>query len=168
MFCCKESMNDYERQLSTAERDRADTITRGYEPVSASSVAAALKKLDGLRAGGSTNLFDGLNKAVESLDSDRTTAVLLVTDGVANVGPTELGRFVKEMHEVHIANSSIRVQGTRAGSNGGPVLTSHPRRSSSRPVNSAQSPSATVTAEHPGHFAPSKARKSQLSREQTA
>ncbi len=96
------SLNPADRFKIILFSDRANTITRGYEPASASSVAAVLKKLDGLRAGGSTNLFDGLQKAVESLDADRTTAVLLVTDGVANVGPTELGRFVKLMEPVDV------------------------------------------------------------------
>ncbi len=96
------SLNPADRFKIILFSDRANTITRGYEPASASSVAAVLAKLDGLRAGGSTNLFDGLQKAVESLDADRTTAVLLVTDGVANVGPTELGRFVKMMEPVDV------------------------------------------------------------------
>ncbi len=96
------SLNPADRFKIILFSDQAKTITRGYEPANASSVAAVLNKLDGLRAGGSTNLFDGLQTAVKSLDADRTTAVLLVTDGVANVGPTELGRFVKLMEPVDV------------------------------------------------------------------
>ena len=95
--------------LNTADRfkiilfsDRARDLTNGYLPADRNSVEAVLQKLDKLQAGGSTNLFDGLSAAAKSLDPDRTTAVLLVTDGVANVGPSKLTKFLKLMEPVDV------------------------------------------------------------------
>lgn len=95
--------------LTTADRfkiilfsDRARDFTNGYLPADRNSVEAVLHKLDSLQAGGSTNLFDGLSAAAKSLDRDRTTAVLLVTDGVANVGPSKLAKFLKLMEPVDV------------------------------------------------------------------
>ena len=95
--------------LTTADRfkiilfsDRARDFTNGYLPADQNSVEAVLHKLDSLQAGGSTNLFDGLSAAAKSLDRDRTTAVLLVTDGVANVGPSKLAKFLKLMEPVDV------------------------------------------------------------------
>ena len=95
--------------LTTADRfkiilfsDRARDFTNGYLPADRNSVEAVLHNLDSLQAGGSTNLFDGLSAAAKSLDRDRTTAVLLVTDGVANVGPSKLAKFLKLMEPVDV------------------------------------------------------------------
>ncbi|MEE9320754.1 MAG: VIT and VWA domain-containing protein [Granulosicoccus sp.] len=96
------SLNQADRFKIILFSDSASTLTNGFESADTASVNATLEKLDQLRAGGSTNLFDGLKQAVKSLDADRTTAVLLVTDGVANVGPTELRRFMKLMEPMDI------------------------------------------------------------------
>lgn len=96
------SLNPADRFKIILFSDNASTLTNGYEAADTASVNATLAKLDQLQAGGSTNLFDGLNKAVKSLDADRTTAVLLVTDGVANVGPTKLSRFLKLMEPMDV------------------------------------------------------------------
>ena len=75
--------------------DRAKSLTGGLVPADAGTVARAIRTVGRLAAGGSTNLFDGLKVAAKSIDRDRTSAIVLVTDGVANVGPTKLTRFVK-------------------------------------------------------------------------
>ena len=82
--------------------DRAQALTPDFVPVNKQSVDRALHQLDGLSAGGGTNLFDGLQKAVKSLDRDRTTAIVLVTDGVANVGPTHMTKFLKLLEKVDV------------------------------------------------------------------
>ena len=71
-------------------------------PADTATVEAMLKKMDSLSAGGGTNLYDGLQSAVRSLDVDRTTAVMLVTDGVANVGPSQLTQFLNLMEKVDV------------------------------------------------------------------
>jgi Ca-activated chloride channel family protein len=42
-----------------------------------------------------TNLFEGLHQGLDSLDADRTSAIILVTDGVANVGETRQRKFLE-------------------------------------------------------------------------
>lgn len=49
----------------------------------------------GLQAEGGTALFAGLEQAYHGLDDDRTSSVVLVTDGCCNVGPTEHAAFLK-------------------------------------------------------------------------
>ena len=53
---------------------------------------------------GGTNIYAGLNKALKNLDADRTGAIVLVTDGEANVGVTEKKEFLKLMsgHDVRL------------------------------------------------------------------
>lgn len=53
---------------------------------------------------GGTNIYAGLNKALKNLDDDRTGAIVLVTDGEANVGVTEKKEFLKLMsgHDVRL------------------------------------------------------------------
>ncbi len=42
-----------------------------------------------------TNLYAGLERGLKSLDADRTSALVLVTDGVANVGETHQRQFIE-------------------------------------------------------------------------
>jgi Ca-activated chloride channel family protein len=53
---------------------------------------------------GGTNIYAGLNQALKNLDDDRTGAIVLVTDGEANVGVTEKKEFLKLMscHDVRL------------------------------------------------------------------
>jgi Ca-activated chloride channel family protein len=70
-------------------------LTGGLVTASAENVSTWLERLKGLQAGGGTNLFAGLEKAYRHMDRDRTAGVVLVTDGVANVGPTQHAAFLK-------------------------------------------------------------------------
>ena len=94
------AMNTADRFKIILFSNQAHDFTRGYLPADQNNIEAVLQRLDTLQAGGSTNLFDGLKAAAKSLDQDRTTAVLLVTDGVANVGPSDLTKFLKLMEPV--------------------------------------------------------------------
>jgi len=42
-----------------------------------------------------TNLFSGVKMGLNALDADRTSAIVLVTDGVANVGETQQRKFIE-------------------------------------------------------------------------
>ena len=68
--------------------DNARDLTGGYIAATPQAVQDWLARIQALQAGGSTNLFAGLEQAYRPLDDDRTSGVILVTDGVANVGPT--------------------------------------------------------------------------------
>jgi len=47
-----------------------------------------------VQPGNGTNLYAGLKKGLAKVDADRTSAIVLVTDGVANVGETKQRKFL--------------------------------------------------------------------------
>ena len=75
--------------------DNSDDITSGYQIISDENVSRALDILTSRGVGGGTNLYAGLKRGLIKLDDDRSSAVILVTDGVANVGITEKKAFLK-------------------------------------------------------------------------
>lgn len=98
-------------QLSTQDRfkivlfnDQARELTRGYVAVNENNVAQQIKRLESIRPRGGTNLYAGLESGYKRLDADRPSAVILVTDGVANVGVTEKKAFLQllEQHDVRL------------------------------------------------------------------
>jgi Ca-activated chloride channel family protein len=83
---------------------RARYRTRGWVEATPENVNATIKKIEAIRAGGSTNLYDGLSLGLDGLDEDRATSVILVTDAVANTGvvdPVEFHRLMKD-HDVRV------------------------------------------------------------------
>ena len=96
------SLNPEDRFKVILFSDRATSLSRNFLPADQQSLTQTLTQLDRLQAGGGTNLFDGLQNAVKSLDDDRTTAIVLVTDGVANVGATQMNQFLKLMDKVDV------------------------------------------------------------------
>ncbi len=79
-------------------------LTRGYVPASEDKVREYARKVAGLASSGGTNLYGGLSLAMDSLDADRPTGIVLVTDGVANVGVTAQKDFLKllERYDVRL------------------------------------------------------------------
>jgi Ca-activated chloride channel family protein len=74
---------------------RALEITNGFEPASPDNVQRSISLLESHRPDKGTNLYAGLNLGMASLDADRSSALILVTDGVANVGRTEKKDFLE-------------------------------------------------------------------------
>jgi Ca-activated chloride channel family protein len=70
-------------------------LTGGFQGVSSATVDTVLNQLDKYQVGGGTNLYAGLSEGLNDLDADRPTGIVLVTDGVANVGKTEKKVFLK-------------------------------------------------------------------------
>jgi Ca-activated chloride channel family protein len=75
--------------------NQACDLTRGYVGATPDNVRHWIEQVKSIQAGGGTALFAGLEKAYHDLDDDRTTGVILVTDGVCNVGPTQHGDFIR-------------------------------------------------------------------------
>lgn len=69
-------------------------LTPGYVAATPEQVQNWLGRIAAIEAGGGTNLYAGLERAIRKLDDDRTSGVVLVTDGVANVGATEQRDFL--------------------------------------------------------------------------
>ncbi|MEM8744949.1 MAG: VIT and VWA domain-containing protein, partial [Pseudomonadota bacterium] len=70
-------------------------LTRGFRPASAEEISKAIQDVRAVNADGGTNLYAGLKLGLDSLDADRTGAIVLVTDGVANVGVNETRKFLE-------------------------------------------------------------------------
>ena len=70
-------------------------LSGGFKSVSAANVSTVLQQLESYKVGGGTNLHRGLVEGLRGLDDDRATGVVLVTDGVANVGETGKKAFLK-------------------------------------------------------------------------
>lgn len=81
-----------------------EDLTRGWINASPENVKQWSNKLAATGPRGGTNLYAGLNHALKALDADRTGAIILVTDGEANVGVTEKKKFLKLMegHDVRL------------------------------------------------------------------
>lgn len=96
------SLNSADRFKVILFSDKAHSLSRQFLPADTPSVSKTLAQLKTLQTGGGTNLFDGLQNAVKSLEEDRTTAIVLVTDGVVNVGATQMNQFLKLMDKVDV------------------------------------------------------------------
>ncbi len=64
----------------------AREVTRGWVSATPSEVSRYVAEVKALSSQGGTNLFSGVAKGLKSLDADRATQVILVTDAVANQG----------------------------------------------------------------------------------
>lgn len=73
----------------------ATDLSRTALPATLQNIQATMKTLNEYSVEGGTNLYAGLRTGMDNLDQDRTTAIVLVTDGVANVGVTEMKEFLK-------------------------------------------------------------------------
>lgn len=110
-----ESLNARDRFRIITFSDKAHALSRDYIDVTDASVRQALTDVRALTSGGSTNLFDGLKEAVRGIDDDRTSAVVLITDGVTNVGPSKMSRFLKllEPYDVRLFTAVMGNQANR-------------------------------------------------------
>lgn len=79
-------------------------LTRGYVQVNEKNITHFIRKLESTRPSDGTNLYAGLEKGIDGLDADRPSAIILVTDGVANVGLTQKRAFLTllEKHDVRL------------------------------------------------------------------
>jgi Ca-activated chloride channel family protein len=77
----------------------AQELTNGYALATPDNVNRYTKELANTQPSGGTNLYAGLEEGINDLDSDRSSAIILVTDGVANVGVTEKKEFLKLMEK---------------------------------------------------------------------
>jgi Ca-activated chloride channel family protein len=87
-------MNDQDRFRIITFNQTAQDVTHGYIQATPAHVQSTLEMIKQIRANGSTNLFAGLEMAYHGLDQDRSSGVIVVTDGVANVGSTQHAQFL--------------------------------------------------------------------------
>ncbi len=74
---------------------RAADFSGGFVQATPENVQTYVTRIKQIQTEGSTALFDGLDMACRMLDADRTTGIILATDGVCNEGPTKHEDFLK-------------------------------------------------------------------------
>ncbi|MEJ2456281.1 MAG: VIT and VWA domain-containing protein, partial [Candidatus Thiodiazotropha sp.] len=75
--------------------ERSQELTSGFVNATPEAVARYVREVSAISPSHGTNLFAGLETGLKSLDADRTSALVLVTDGVANVGETRQRQFIE-------------------------------------------------------------------------
>ncbi|BFM09414.1 VIT and vWA domain-containing protein [Halioxenophilus aromaticivorans] len=75
--------------------EHAVALTQGFVAVTQENTESTLQRLETYPIGGSTNLYAGLQQGLANIDADRPAGIILVTDGVANVGNTEKKSFLE-------------------------------------------------------------------------
>ncbi len=78
--------------------DRVATdLDGGLSPATPENIRRSVDALRAVHPDQGTNLYAGLDRGLHRLDADRTAAILLVTDGVANVGETRQRAFIERV-----------------------------------------------------------------------
>lgn len=78
----------------------ARELTNGYVNATHENVQRYSQEVGSVQPDNGTNLYSGLRLGLDSLEADRTSAIVLVTDGVANVGETKQRRFIKMLKKM--------------------------------------------------------------------
>lgn len=73
----------------------ARELTSGFVTATPDQVRRYADEVAAVGPDGGTNLYGGLKLALDKLDADRTSGLVLVTDGVANVGEVRQKRFLE-------------------------------------------------------------------------
>ncbi|KXJ49807.1 MAG: hypothetical protein AXW15_05945 [Neptuniibacter sp. Phe_28] len=87
-------LNPQDRFKIVLFNNQAQNFTQGYQPADQQTISRVMAQLDSVQPGNGTNLYAGLAQGINQLEADRSTAIILVTDGVANVGETEKSKFL--------------------------------------------------------------------------
>ena len=73
----------------------ARELTSGFVQATTDNIHHWSGQVAAVQPDNSTNLYAGLKLGLDALDADRTSGLVLVTDGVANVGETKQRRFIE-------------------------------------------------------------------------
>ncbi|MBT7411029.1 MAG: VWA domain-containing protein [Methylococcales bacterium] len=82
--------------------DRAQDLTSGYVTATAENIRHYSQAVAQVKTGHGTNLYRGIASALKHLDADRTSAIVLVTDGVANIGEVRQRQFIQLLNKKDI------------------------------------------------------------------
>lgn len=99
---CIGTMNANDRFRIVAFSSDAKDLTGGWIYATPDNARTWCRRVAELRANNSTNLHAALRTALDGIDADRVTSIVLVTDGVANTGEVRPQQFAKLMREKDI------------------------------------------------------------------
>ena len=92
------------KQLRTNDRFKIilfsnyiEELTPNWVNADQISIEKVSKALNQSQTDGGTDMYAGIETAIDSLDADRTSSIVLITDGVANLGKTEKKDFLDLM-----------------------------------------------------------------------
>jgi len=88
-------MRPQDRFRVIAFNNGASEITHGWVAATPENIRRELEKVSRISAGGGTDIHSSLRLALSSLDDDRATSIVLVTDGVTNTGVIAPQEFLK-------------------------------------------------------------------------
>jgi len=99
-----ETMRPEDRFRIALFAEGARYLDREWTPVTPLAVEEAARRISALQVEGGTNLYAGIEAGLKDVDADRTTAMIVVSDGGANVGPTEHRAFLDLLarHDVRV------------------------------------------------------------------
>ena len=95
-------LNQNDRFRIVLFNNNAKELTNGYTLATPDNVSRLTQTIESTKPNGGTNLYDGLKEGIKGLDSDRASAIILVTDGVANVGTTEKKHFLTLLEQYDV------------------------------------------------------------------
>jgi len=87
-------MNGRDRFRIILFNNNARELTSGFVNATPDAIKRYSQTVAKIRPQGGTNLYAGIQEGLSSLEADRTSAIFLVTDGVANVGETRQRHFL--------------------------------------------------------------------------
>lgn len=90
-----DKMSPADRFRVVTFNDRAEDLTNGFVAATPEAVRNVISLVGGVKAEKGTALHAGIELGLKNMDSERTTAVVLVTDGVANIGPQTQKDFIE-------------------------------------------------------------------------
>ncbi len=73
----------------------ANELTNGWVAVTEENIRHFSNRLSNVHPDKGTNLHSGIARGLRAIEKDRTSGIVLVTDGVANVGETEKRKFIE-------------------------------------------------------------------------
>lgn len=82
--------------------DVAHNFSGDFQPAIPEKITPILNNLDQYQPNRGTNLYAGMKMGLRKIDADRPTAMILVTDGVANVGVTEKKAFLEMLEKADL------------------------------------------------------------------
>jgi len=97
------------QKLPTGDRFRvilfnnsAHDLIGGLQAVTPSNIEKTLRAIEYFQPNGGTNLYAGLELGLKGMNADVPTGLVLVTDGVANVGTTERKAFLSLLNKYDV------------------------------------------------------------------
>ena len=70
-------------------------LSSGFVNATPDQVLSFGEAVSNISPNGGTNLYGGLKRGLDALDADRTSGLVLVTDGVANIGEVRQKKFIE-------------------------------------------------------------------------